>query len=90
MQLFSQAKIIASVHGAGLTNLLFAAKGIKIFEIFPQYYHDNGPQLLALMRECRYSYMIGRTEDTSMHPQQEHVFIDTDELKLALDKIINA
>lgn len=33
--LFQRAKLIIGVHGAGLTNMVFATKGISVIEIFP-------------------------------------------------------
>ena len=44
IQLFSQAEAIAGPHGAGLTNIVFAPPGCKVFELFaetcvrPMYY----------------------------------------------------
>lgn len=72
------------MHGAGLYNVFFSTKDTKIFEIFPQYYHNTSTQYIALARGCKYSYMVGETHDTSMHPQQENVYINPEKLKLAL------
>ncbi len=38
--IFSKAKIIIGPHGAGLTNMLFSPRNIKIFEIMP-FYESN-------------------------------------------------
>lgn len=82
--LFASSNTIASMHGSGLDNVIFANKGIKVFEIFSQYYHDKSPQTKALARGCKYFYMVGYTSDISMHPQQESVYIPIDKLKIAL------
>lgn len=84
MQLFASAKIIASMHGSGLNNALFAKKGIKVLEIFSQYYHDCNPQFTLLARQCDYHYIVGQTRDISMHPQQENVYLPPHKLKRAL------
>lgn len=84
IELFSSVTHIVSMHGAGLYNVFFSTKDTKIFEIFPQYYHNTSTQYIALARGCKYSYMVGETHDTSMHPQQENVYINPEKLKLAL------
>jgi len=35
VELFSRAKLIIGAHGAGLSNMIFAPKGIPIIELFP-------------------------------------------------------
>ncbi len=82
--LMRECKIIASMHGAGLANVLFAPSGAVVFEIFSEYYHDFGPQMCALLRKHRYMYMVGKTRDTSMHPQQENAYIHPEHLRHAL------
>lgn len=87
MALMRGCKVVASMHGAGLANVLFAPSGAVVFEIFSQYYHDFGPQMCALLRKHRYVYMVGETHDTSMHPQQESAYIDLQKLREALRMI---
>ena len=36
MRRFSNADIVVAVHGAGLTNLLFARPGTAVIELFPE------------------------------------------------------
>jgi capsular polysaccharide biosynthesis protein len=35
--LFAEASVVAGPHGAGLANLLFAPRGVKLVEFFPNY-----------------------------------------------------
>ncbi|WP_244196500.1 glycosyltransferase family 61 protein [Helicobacter labetoulli] len=81
---FASATHIGSMHGSALVNIAFCKKNTRIFEIFSQYYHDPAQCYMALARGCKYSYMVGETHDTSMHPQQENVYINPEKLKLAL------
>lgn len=59
IQLFSQAEAIAGPHGAGLTNIVFAPPGCKVFELFaetcvrPMYY-----QLADVIGQS-YWYLVG-------------------------------
>uniref|UniRef100_UPI00375295B3 glycosyltransferase family 61 protein n=1 Tax=uncultured Helicobacter sp. TaxID=175537 RepID=UPI00375295B3 len=82
--LMRECKVIASMHGAGLANVLFAPSGAVVFEIFSEYYHDFGPQMCALLRGHKYRYMVGETRDTSMHPQKENAYIPPQSLRHAL------
>ncbi|CUU40174.1 glycosyltransferase family 61 protein [Helicobacter typhlonius] len=80
-----EAAYVVSPHGAALENLVFAKEQTKVLEIFPQYYHNRCPQFVALAQKCQYSYLIGDTQDTSMHPQQECIYLSADKLRFALD-----
>ena len=87
--LFASASAVASMHGAGLDNTIFAKEGTKVFEIFPKYYHDGAEQIIALARQCKYDYIVGETSDLSPHPQQENVYINPNKLAQALTKHLN-
>lgn len=85
--LFHNAKVVASMHGAGLSNAFFMQENAIVFEIFPRYYHDPGAMLCAILMRCRYMYMVGDTNDTTPHPQQESAYIKPSILKKALQNI---
>ena len=87
IQLLQETKILAGMHGAGIINSIFLNKQATLFELFSEYYHDNIPQYTALARGCKYFYMVGKTSDTSMHPQQENTYINPDTLRKALEII---
>ncbi|WP_394950803.1 glycosyltransferase family 61 protein [uncultured Helicobacter sp.] len=82
--LMQEAKVIASMHGAGLVNVLFAPSDAVVFEIFSQYYHDFGLQMCVLLKHQKYLYMVGETHDISVHPQKESVYIEPQKLRQAL------
>ena len=82
-----ESSIIASLHGAGLSNAFFMREGAIVFEIFPQYYHYSCPQFCALLMGCRYFYMVAQTTDTTPHPQQESAYVCPKELQKALQKL---
>ena len=89
MKLCADSKVIASMHGAGLTNVLFAQDDCIVFEIFSKYYHDFGAQMCALLKNQPYFYMVGETYDTTPHPQKESAYIPPQKLKDALKIIEN-
>ena len=82
-----ESSILASLHGAGLSNAFFMREGAIVFEIFPQYYHYSCPQFCALLMGCRYFYMVAQTTDTTPHPQQESAYVCPKELQKALQKL---
>ena len=88
-ELFANASVVASVHGAGLANMVFAPHTATIFEIFPEYYHDTGLRILAKTLDLKYHYLIGETKNVSnVHPQQENIFVNPKLLKEALNTIL--
>ena len=68
-----ESSILASLHGAGLSNAFFMQEGAIVFEIFPQYYHYSCPQFCALLMGCGYFYMVAQTTDTTRPPARERV-----------------
>lgn len=40
--------------------------------------------MCVLLKRQKYLYMVGETHDTSMHPQQESVYIEPQKLRQAL------
>lgn len=86
--LFYGADIVVSPMGAGLGNTLFCENGTKILEICPQYFHTSCLRILAHVLGLKYNYFVGKTEDTSMHPQKEDMLIDPEEFEKALKEVL--
>ncbi|MGB0084594.1 MAG: glycosyltransferase family 61 protein [Rhodomicrobiaceae bacterium] len=57
---FGEADVIIAVHGAGLTNLLFARPGATVVEIFPENCVKSTYLWLARRLELNYLPLIGR------------------------------
>lgn len=92
INLSNQSIVIAGIHGAGLTNIIFAPKNSHIFVLETEYFHDNYFVTLASSLNINYHYMIGETKDTSVHPRIENAYFNENKLKEALkilDKKIN-
>ena len=89
IELFSNASIIAGIHGAGLINMVFSPIQTRIFEIYTEYYHDASHRIQAKVLGFKYYYMIGETKNVeSIVSQQENVFVNIEKLKLALQYIL--
>jgi capsular polysaccharide biosynthesis protein len=63
--IFSQAKIIIGIHGAALTNLVFASERTKIIELFPEDYTNSCYRVIALHGRLRYFYALGSSRENS-------------------------
>lgn len=60
---FSEAAVIMGPHGAGLTNLLFAAKHTRIIELLPNDAINHCFWIMASAREQRYTYLTGEVKN---------------------------
>ncbi len=59
-KLFAGADVIIGVHGAALTNLIFARKGAKLIELFPSDVQEPGMFTAATHSELDYYFLLGR------------------------------
>jgi hypothetical protein len=80
------ASILAAVHGAGLTNMLFMPKGSKVLELTPilngeQYYYYTLSNALG----HDYYYQACKPETEGQTIQQSNLIIDVAELKHTLE-----
>lgn len=56
VELFYNASHIVSVHGAGLTNIMFCKDNTKVIEFFDPGYLYQGQQMIALINKLDYKY----------------------------------
>ena len=83
VELFNNAKIIASLQGSGLANVLFMQKGAFVFEIYPSFWNDPFLRILSVGRGLKYFYMVCESECKET-PQKDTAIIDIKSLRLAL------
>jgi capsular polysaccharide biosynthesis protein len=62
--LFSQAQIVVALHGAGLSNIVWAPKGLQVLEIFPHNYFNDCYARLALQLNASYDYITCGEQQT--------------------------
>ncbi|MDK2831284.1 MAG: hypothetical protein PWQ75_1036 [Methanolobus sp.] len=84
----SEAKIIVSPHGAGLSNTVFC-QGAKIFELFPTSYVNTCFWFLSNQANNEYYYMLGEAVDDAASPVWQDFKIDIELFKTNLNKIMN-
>lgn len=57
IKLFSQARTVVALHGAGLSNTVWAPSGLNVLEIFPNGYFNDCYARLALQFGHTYDYV---------------------------------
>ena len=90
MTLAASASILAGVHGAGLTNMLFMPPGSKVLELTSQvdgeqYYYYTLSN--ALRHSYFYQYCL--PDDPAKTLQEAHIVVDLDELTSNLTRMTN-
>lgn len=83
VEMFNNAKIIASLQGSGLANVLFMQKGAIVFEIYPSFWNDPFLRILSVGRGLKYFYMVCESE-CGETPQKDITIIDIKSLRKAL------
>jgi capsular polysaccharide biosynthesis protein len=86
--LFANAEVVVSIFGAGLTNMLFCPSQTRLLVIYPEYFHDAAYRILASTLDVSYYYLVGKTPDVSVPPQQEDVLVNINEFRESLDRLL--
>ncbi len=86
--LMSETKVLAAVHGAGLTNMLFMPEGSIVFELRRFDDHQNNCYFsLASAMNHDYYYLKCNVDDTSKLTQHNKFFVDELEFSKCLNQI---
>lgn len=89
ISIMSNAKLVVSPHGAGLTNMIFAQTGTSIIELIPDRYLTPMFRQLAFYCGHKYGVIIGKTEDNQNSDKPKFEWsIDTKKLKIILESIL--
>ncbi len=89
IKLFNECAVLIAPHGAGLINMCFCMEGIKILEIFPEYYHDHSFVLQALFLKHKYHYLIGKTLiNNNTVPIEENIQVNLELFSKAVDLLL--
>ena len=85
ISIFNNAKYIIGIHGAGLSNIVFCNKKVKIFEIMPEIRINSLVCSIAMILKLKYFPFIIRSKDVS---RDGRLMVDVKLLKKFLLKII--
>lgn len=83
ISIFANAKMIVSVHGAGLTNLAFSSQGTVIYELFAETFQPQMYKRMSDLLHLRYQAVICSTADQV--PQLADLTISDIAIKSILD-----
>lgn len=90
LKLAGQTKVLAGVHGAGLTNMLFMPLGSSVFELTTrlqgdQYYYFT----LSNSLKHNYFYQLCTPDCSKKSIQEANITVDIDTLKKNIELILN-
>ena len=87
VRLFSEARFVVSVHGAGLSNIIFMPEGGKVLEIFGNRYVQSAYFWLSFLRQLEYEYLLARQASHHQHVIMTESVVDQiyEKLKVMLD-----
>jgi capsular polysaccharide biosynthesis protein len=85
--LFAAASIIVAIHGAALTNLVFAAPGTEVIELVAPTYINHCYQRVAQTMGLSYQEVVGQLKGKQRkRPEEDDLWIEPKALKQALEK----
>jgi capsular polysaccharide biosynthesis protein len=90
---FAAADVIVGIHGAAMTNLVFAKPGVRILELFaPRYIHPCYWAMSQNIPDSRYRYLLGRGRPPRpgrpMQGVMNDVHLGPAEVERALDQLL--
>jgi hypothetical protein len=83
IEVFRKSNVVLAPHGAGLTNLVFCRRGIKIIELFNKNYFCSCYFEIAEYLEAEYYYYVDEAEN-----KKSNIYVDIDHFKQFLDTIL--
>ncbi len=81
-KVFSEASVIISLHGSGLSNLVFASEGVKVLDLLPPAHVDSYYWLMTDQIGGVYAYLFAEgerpaaTTDLVLHKIDKDVSVD--------------
>lgn len=90
---FAAAEVIVGLHGAAMTNLLFARPGVRVLEVFaPTFVKTNMWAISQNIPDARYTYLVGggprqQSRDRSMTGIQADIDVDPQRFMAAVDRL---
>ena len=91
VSLFAKANLVVSVHGAGLTNIMFSKPSSHFIELFPDVFILTTYVDLATKVGMGYSYLVCESSeyaDNGHDAQKVHVRVDISKLEEQIKKVI--
>lgn len=86
--IFSRARVIVGTHGAGLTNIIWAAPGAKVLEFMPCSLGDPGYRFLSQLCGHDYSCLFVRWFDDPRGVAYANIEVDMPTLRQALADLL--
>lgn len=84
IRIFANVEYLIGIHGAGLTNMIFAHKKLKILEIFPNTERPAHYKFIAMLRNYKYYFLVGSRPDRK---RLSHFTVDPKKLEDSIRKM---
>lgn len=89
VRLFRDASIIAGPHGAGLSNIVFAAPGARVIELQASYYQNFCFAVIGRQIGLQYTCVVSQAEQAKTRTESAWR-VDVDKLVPAIDDALSA
>ncbi len=94
---FNSAKIIVTVHGQALANIIFCQDFVKIFELFPTKYQPDMYTTISGILGFPYFYLLGESNDElknnypnlDLNDNKADLYIDVKKFEILLTRLIS-
>ena len=93
---FAAAKVIVGLHGAAMTNLVFASPGVRVLEVFaPSFVKTNMWAISQNIPGAHYTYLVAQPSrhagrHRSMNGIQADIDVDPERFLAAVDRLESA
>lgn len=88
IQLFSQAKLVCGVHGAGFTNVVFCPEQSGLLELFDPYWLNGAFRILCGHRKMTWRWLSGQAYSSPVDNFLRDVQIDHQQILQSIDGLL--
>ena len=87
-RIFSNARMVAGAHGAGLTNIVFCRPGAVVVDLFSPEWVNPCYWIIAEHLDLKYGYLEGIKSKQKQKGKAADIEVDLDQLKSLFAKLL--
>jgi capsular polysaccharide biosynthesis protein len=85
VRFFAKARLVVALHGAGLTNLAYAAPGVSLIEIMPSFWKNPCFEKVTAIMGGAYASVLGEAVEFN---GKTHLEVDVAEITRVVDEVL--